>query len=155
MSGEVPETWSTAYLGDVGPVPLPPQGQGWIDAKYTMFSFSSRGIAFGDINWEQVDIYQMAPADIEAFIAGIKANPDEEQFTKEWKTAFIGGEEAQIRLFATEPDGTVSKGGTGGAYYFFPKAGWIFWKQALGSPEFEQGVEHFFKTLKFDDPYFS
>lgn len=155
MGGEVPVTWSVAYLGDVGPMPLPPSDQTWLDPEHVMFSFASHGIAFGDINWEQVDIVPMAPEDISTFVANIKANGDAAQWIEDWTTQIVDGQEAQVLTFSVNPDGSVDKGATGGAMYFFPKSGWIFHKQALGSKEFEEGFTRFLATVHFGSGIYS
>lgn len=161
FKGEIPVTWSYVSNGDIGPMPY--SENSWIEPQYIKYSFAQYDVAYGDTNWTQVDIAFMEGSDLKRWVEYLKSDSDFEQFVQEWKQETIDGRTVDVVVLSTEPDGTVSKGGTGGEIYFVPAKsdeeiegewfahyGLIIQKQALGEAEFEEGFDHFMETVDFD-----
>jgi hypothetical protein len=150
--GEIPNTWSQVSLGDV--VPMPYTENTWIDHQYIIFSFGKDNVAFGDTNWTQADFAIMNTGDMSRWVAFLKNSDVFNQSVQQWTQETIDGKTADVATFKTEPDGTVSKGGTGGKMYFISNAtngmGLVIAKQALGDEEFESGFKHYIETIHFD-----
>lgn len=155
LKGEIPVSWSYVSRGDVGPMPF--HENGWIETKYIAYSFAEDGVSYGDMNWTQVDIAFMEADDFMRWLAHLKNDAYFNEFVAEWRQDTLDEREVDIAVFATEPDGTVSKGATGGTFYFVhPSEGSfavLLAKQSIGSEAFEQGVEHFLSTVDFDSVY--
>lgn len=150
MTFELPVGWSSVYRGDIGVMPLPPDGVTYLDGAFIRYSFAKNSVAYGDINWTQVDVYFTEnDSVIPAFIDRLKNSPDAQAFTDHWETQTIGGQEAIVQVLKKEPDGTVDKGGTGGAFTYFPKLNMILAKQSFGDAAFEAGFEHFLTSVRF------
>jgi len=160
--GEIPATWSYVARGDIGPMPY--HDEGWIDLEYINFSFAQYMVSYGDMNWTQADIAFMEGQDLQRWVDHLKNDPNFAQLVQEWTQENIGGRTADVVTFKTEPDGTVSKGGTGGKMYFLAAGskvpvnfdwiadkGIVISKQSLGNDEFETGFQHFIDTISFDD----
>ena len=161
FKGEIPITWSYVFLGDIGPMPY--HEAGWIEPDYIQYSFAKDAVSYGDTNWTQVDIAFMEGDNLRGWVTYLKADPNFNYYLREWKQEIIDGRTVDVAIFSTEPDETVSKGGTGGKIYFVPaksdkeiKGEWfaqygvVIHKQALGDEEFEMGFQHFMDTVDFD-----
>lgn len=155
--GEIPNAWSYSYRGDIGPAPLPPAGDNILDSKYILFSFAEHGIAYGDINWSQVDFFEMSYNDVKTMVgnikAAIKSKPNEWEGVKMSQEISEGNIIANVLTYPLD-NGEVTKGGTGGKTYFIAwkcangtNAGLVINKQALGDKEFEDGFSHYISTM--------
>lgn len=112
-------------------------------------SIGQNDVAFGDMNWSQVDLY-FAGNDISAKL--VQAAKDANYGT--WSVETISGIKADVVTYPLD-DGKVTKGGSGGKMYFLSRPSIygvqtvVIRKQALGDEEFENGFKYFIDTLKF------
>ena len=80
-----------------------------------LFSATQDGVAFGDTNWNQVDFYKMAGADLTKLMAEYRKNQNPGD---RWgKMRFRGGATADVLTWGLD-DGQVTKGGTSGKTLF-------------------------------------
>ena len=159
LDSEIPVAWNHVYLGDIGPMPY--SENSWLDLDYAIYSFSRRIVSYGDINWEQVDVYQVEGDVLQKLVAHWKDDDAFNQDVERWEQVTIDGKPIDVVTFKTEPDGTVNKGATGGQWYFLPPHesnrpgdfafGLILHKQAKGEMEFEEGFAHFIQSLKLSE----
>lgn len=158
LGSEIPSTWSHAFLGDVGPMPIPKDS--WLDLHYVVYSFASRVVSLGDLNWEQVDVYQMENEDLPILVSKWKSDEEFNLNAPTWATEMVDGQSIDVVTFATEEDGSTTKGATGGKIYFIPGQtknpgsytfALVIAKQAKGTEEFENGFTHFLQRLDLDE----
>ncbi len=156
--GEVPSTWSYYFAGESMPEPLSNNSL----AGRPFFSIAQNGVAFGDMNWNQIDFHKAAGSDVARLIRTMKANNE----PGEWSKETVGGVQADVFTGALD-NGQITKGGSGGKMYFFSwqrrsdsnaaritrtyDVGLVIDKQALGDAEFECGFQHLLSNISFDD----
>ncbi len=151
MTFELPVSWSAVNRGDTGLLSLPPDDVTYLDAALVRYSFAKDQVAYGDTNWTQVDVYFTDnDSVIPTFIERLKNNPDAAAFTDHWEMQTIGGMEAEVQILRKNPDGSVDKGATGGAFTYFPQKNMILHKQAFGDDAFESGFQHFLGSVRFE-----
>jgi hypothetical protein len=151
MTFELPVSWSIVNRGDIAPISLPPEDVTYIDSSFVQYSFAKEKVAYGDINWEQVDVFFTDnDSVIPTFIERLKSNADAATFTDHWEAQTIGGIHAEVQILKKNPDGSVDKGATGGAYTYFPEKNIILYKQAFGDEAFENGFRHFLESIRFE-----
>ncbi len=158
---EIPSTWSYYYAGEhfgattaeeSFPYPQP------------YMSIAQDGVAFGDMNWNQVDFFALSGTAVSKLLRETKAQ--EQHGT--WSKQSVGGRRADVLTYKTD-NGEVSKGGTGGKAYFLSwkekvkeegvwktyDVGLLIRKQALGNTEFECGVAHALESLDTGRLYYN
>ena len=165
---ERPQTWSAVLNGEIIPVKMPrpyryPGGDGTfylsLPNERPFYSISSDIVAYGDMNWHQLDFFLMSGNNLDRY-QKLFAKYNKRDI-KKWSTVVIDGQKALVAEQNLD-DGVVDKGGPGGKFYFIPwsytvadgqshthtyKAGLLIWKQALGEKDFEQGTDHILSTL--------
>lgn len=144
FESEIPSDWSLVFNGER--LITPEFGEYILNNPVASFGIDK--VMYGDIAWEQVDVF-IAEQDLIN-----KLVPEDRSSNAEgkWSTENVGGKEA-IVFIANLDNGQVTKGGTGGKTYYFRLAGilktLVISKQSLGGNEFEQVFDHFIKTAKF------
>ena len=110
--------------GDIG-VASYPNSTDWLfpslDSIY--YSIGKNGVAYGDMNWTQSDLYFMKGSDVTKLVAEKKAK---KEIGVLWSTETINGKTVDVERFPLDENGQVTKGGTGGANYYFS------WKEGKG-----------------------
>jgi hypothetical protein len=164
--GEIPIDWS--YVRTRGDIPLAKFPRtGIIPPDAIRASIARDGVAYGDLNWNQLDIYLMAGRDVERLIRIWQRNAAIRSNVQSWSEAEIGGVSATVANLILDASGTPSKAGTGGRVYFLswqaniprgegekPRTvdfGMIFDQQARGDAAFEAAIVHFLATVDLAD----
>lgn len=148
FQSEIPSNWSLVINGDTVVTPEKAQGDGlYIPAEAT-YSFGVNEVSYGDTSWDQVDIYIIQPGEGKKFVPSDHHDPN----TGTWSTEDINGYQAKVFTLNLD-EGEVTKGGTGGKYYYFAKDEGndfiVIHKQALSGSEFEEGFKHFIESATF------
>jgi hypothetical protein len=151
-AGEIPQTWSWYMGGDIGPVTSADMFY-----KGIFFSIAQEGVAFGDTNWNQVDIGKVTAAGVRSWVQDWKSEKD----LGSWTQIDIDGRKADVLTFPLGKNDEVTKATTGGKYYFLAwsdttsdgksvEMGLVIHKQAKGDLDFECGTDHFIETMDLD-----
>ncbi len=151
MTFELPVSWSVVNRGDIAPMPVTPDDVTYIHPSFRRYSFAKNEVIYDDLNWTQVDvIFTENDSVIPTFIERMKNDPTAVENTDHWENQTIGGQEAIVQVLKKNPDGSVDKGATGGAYTYLPGVNMILHKQSYGDAAFEAGFEHFLKSVRFE-----
>jgi hypothetical protein len=166
LDSEVPETWSAVYNGpDIVPMRAPRITWYSKDSSYVsitdnkpFYSVAQRMVAYGDMNWSQLDFYYTSGRNVDRTVALLKRYPKSTGIVR-WTTDTVAGKPTVVAEYGLD-NGEVTKGGSGGKVYFLTwpftneghtyRAGLIIVKQALGDVAFEQGVQRVLGSLSSD-----
>lgn len=155
LNFEVPETWSIyqqaeSYGSDT--LPVAPN-----------YSVGMNNVAFGDINWTQVDFFVAQGDIVDTLVEKAEKEIDELEKASNypeyatWSTEKIDDVTAKVVTYGLDEGGQVTKGGTGGKHYYIKLPGTgeydpktlVIHKQSLGDDVFEAGFKHMVKTMSF------
>lgn len=155
----VPIDWSVYHVPETGTS----DGADLLDLGTPFLAVAKDVVKFGDLNGDQVEFFaSTVPFDKWKAKLGDKVKKDP---ANSIHSATIGGKAAIYLQFPLD-NGEVTKGGTGGRNYIIPVEDnsyiadnflnaidgtktLIVFKQAQGSPEFEQGFEVLLKSINF------
>lgn len=140
FSFEVPLSWSIAYPGE-------------FSSSAPYLSVGMKDIAYGDINWTQVDM------DLEDAIVGTVVAKAQAGNATGWSKETVDGVSVDVYTYELD-NGEVTKGGTGGKVYYLPLPGaaerdysrtLVIKKQAKGDAAFEQGFQQLLTSFRFGE----
>lgn len=163
FDGELPHTWSAVFNGpDI--IPMRGPRVTWYDKQSPyvsiingrpFYSVAQRMVAYGDMNWSQLDFYYTSGRNVDRTVALLKKYPHTSGIVR-WTSDTVAGKHAVVAEYGLD-HGEVTKEGSGGKFYFVTwpfahegkqyRTGLIIHKQALGDKEFEQGVSHVLQSL--------
>ncbi len=139
ISFEYPGTWSG--------LKLPERMEENKLSGLPTISIAPKNIAYGDMNWSQIDFYFSINDISEKLLK--EYNQSEFQVSSE----LIDGIQASVVNFPLDESKTASKSRTGGKKYFISLPGniktLVIWKQARTTDEFESEFENIINSIKF------